>query len=51
MRRIAFWAVVVLVVFFVITNPSGASHMVTGIGHWLYGVGQAITTFFSNISP
>ena len=43
--------VVALVVFFVITNPAGASGVVVGIGNWLYGVGQAITGFFSNIAP
>ena len=43
--------VVVLVVFFVVTNPAGASSAVSGIGNWLYGVGQSVTSFFSSISP
>lgn len=43
--------VVALVVFFIVTNPAGASSAVSGIGAWLYGVGQSITSFFSNIAP
>jgi len=43
--------VVALVVFFIVTNPGGASNAVSGIGGWLYSVGQSITSFFSNIAP
>ncbi|MCE3553940.1 hypothetical protein LWC33_21090 [Pseudonocardia sp. RS11V-5] len=43
--------VIALVVFFIVTNPGGASGAVNGIGNWLYGVGQSVTTFFSNLAP
>jgi hypothetical protein len=43
--------VIALVVFFIVTNPSGASGAVNGIGNWLYGVGTNITTFLSSLAP
>jgi hypothetical protein len=43
--------VVALVVFFIVTNPGGASSAVSGLGGWLYGVGQNITSFFSSLAP
>ncbi|WP_181782939.1 hypothetical protein [Pseudonocardia pini] len=41
----------VLVIFFIVTNPGGASSTVSGIGSWLAGVGNSIITFFQGVTP
>jgi len=43
--------VLVLVIFFVVTDPGGASGTVSSIGTWLSGVGNSIITFFRGVAP
>jgi hypothetical protein len=43
--------VLVLVIFFIVTNPGGASNTVSGIGGWLASVGNSIITFFQGVAP
>lgn len=43
------WALVVLIVFFVVSNPAHAASTVGGILHWLRGCGEAIISFVSNV--
>jgi hypothetical protein len=43
--------VLVLVVFFIVTNPTGASSTVGGIGGWLADVGNSIITFLGGVLP
>lgn len=40
-----------LVVFYVVTNPGGASSTVTGIGNWLASVGNSVIAFFDGVTP
>jgi hypothetical protein len=37
------------VVFFILTNPNGASNSVSNIGNILYNAAQSTTTFFTNL--
>jgi hypothetical protein len=43
--------VLALVVFYVVTNPGGASSTVSGLGGWLANVGNNIIAFFDGVAP
>lgn len=49
MKRVLILVGVALVVFFIITNPGGASSAVQNIGNILYDSAQSVTTFFGNL--
>jgi hypothetical protein len=48
-KRVLILVGVALVLFFIITNPSGASAAVQNIGNILYDSAQSVTTFFGNL--
>lgn len=49
MKRILVILGVALLVFFILTNPGGASSSVQNIGNILYNAAQSVTVFFSNL--
>ena len=49
MKRLLIIVGVLLVLFFIITNPGGASSVVQNIGNILYDAAQSVTTFFNNL--
>jgi hypothetical protein len=48
-KKIAGWAVVVFLVWYLITNPTGAAHAMTRLMHFLKQVGNSIATFFNSL--
>jgi hypothetical protein len=48
-KRVLILVGVALVLFFIITNPGGASAAVQNIGNILYDSAQSVTTFFGNL--
>ncbi|MEK6438106.1 MULTISPECIES: hypothetical protein [unclassified Pseudonocardia] len=48
-KKLVTLLVVALVVFFILTNPNGASNSVSNIGNILYNAAQSTTTFFTNL--
>ena len=49
LRKIVGLLVVVLLIFFVITQPGAAATSVTNIGDTLYNAAQSITSFFTRL--
>jgi len=49
MRRLAFWAVVAFVVFFVVRNPHGAAATFHGIAAFLSSAASAVGQFLSSV--
>jgi hypothetical protein len=48
-KKLVTLLVVALVVFFILTNPMGASNSVSNIGNILYNAAQSVTTFFTSL--
>lgn len=49
LKTVAFWAVILLVIFFVVSNPAHAAASVQGILTALRHGAEAVITFVSNI--
>ena len=48
-KKIAGWAVIIFLAWYLITNPTGAAHMMTTVLHALKAVGNSIVTFFNSL--
>jgi hypothetical protein len=48
-KNILGWLAVSFIVWWVITQPGDAQHVVTNIGHWLTGAVSGLSNFFSSI--
>ena len=48
-KSIAGWLALALLIWWVIESPTGATHVVTNIGHFLSDAASGVTRFFSNI--
>lgn len=48
-RRIAIWAAVAFAAYYLITDPSGASHAVHGALHGLRSAGTSLSRFVSGL--
>jgi hypothetical protein len=48
-KKIAGWAVVIFLAWYLITNPTGAAHAMTSLMHFLKQVGNSIATFFNSL--
>lgn len=49
LKRLAGWAAVAFVIWFVIEQPVEAAHLVHNIGAGLSAAGKGLSTFFSSI--
>lgn len=49
LKRIITWAAVIFLVYYLVSNPTGAAHFVTGIINWLRGAGRSLATFFNSL--
>lgn len=48
-KTVLTWAAVVFVIYYVVTAPEGAAHVVdVGVG-WLKGAGSSLGTFLNNV--
>jgi hypothetical protein len=48
-KKILGLVVIALVVFFIITQPTGAAGSIQNIGNILYNAAQSVTTFFTSL--
>jgi len=48
-KKIAGWAVVIFLAWYLITNPTGAAHATTNLLDALKGVGNSVATFFNSL--
>jgi len=48
-KKIAGWAIIIFLAWYLITNPTGAAHAMTNLVHALKGVGNSIATFFNSL--
>jgi hypothetical protein len=50
MKKALGWIVLILVIFYIGTNPGPAADIATGVGHGIAGVFRNIGVFFSNLA-
>jgi hypothetical protein len=48
-QKIVTWALVVFVVFYLLTDPNGAAHFVSSCLNGLKSAGHSLSTFVSNL--
>jgi uncharacterized membrane-anchored protein len=48
-RKIVIWAIVVFVVFYVLTDPTGAAHFGSHLVNGLKSAGHSLSSFVSNL--
>jgi hypothetical protein len=48
-RKVVGWAIVIFLAWYLITNPTGAAHVMTGLLNALKGVGNSLATFFNSL--
>jgi len=48
-RKIVTWALVVFVVFYLLTDPNGAAHFVSNVLDGLKSAGHSLSTFVSKL--
>ncbi len=48
-KKIAGWAVIIFLAWYLITNPTGAAHATTNLLNALKGVGNSVATFFNSL--
>jgi hypothetical protein len=48
-KKVLTWALVIFLVFFVVSRPSAAAQVVRSIGNGLLNIGQGFGAFFSNL--
>ena len=49
LRKVVTWAIVIFIVYYLATNPTGAADFVKGIYHWLQGAGKSMTKFVNHL--
>ncbi len=49
LKKIITWAVVVFIVYYLVTNPAGAAAFVTTVFNWLKSAAAALVTFFNSL--
>jgi len=49
MKKIAMWAFIVFVIFFVVTSPTVAANVTKGIGTVLLGAAEGFGEFFTRL--
>jgi hypothetical protein len=48
-KKVLGWLVVIFLVWFLITNPTGAAAAVTNLLNALRGIGNSLATFFTSL--
>jgi hypothetical protein len=48
-KKIAGWAVIIFLAWYLISNPTGAAHAMTSLVNALKGVGNSLATFFNSL--
>ena len=48
-KKVLGWGLLALLIFFVVTNPTGAANTVKAIGGWLATIAAGIGDFFARL--
>jgi hypothetical protein len=48
-KKVATWAAIAFVVFYLATQPAGAAHFVHGVFSWLHGAANSMSTFVNSL--
>jgi hypothetical protein len=48
-KKVLTWALIIFLVFFVVSRPAAAAQAVKSIGNGLLGIGQGFGNFFSSL--
>jgi hypothetical protein len=48
-KKVITWAIVIFIAWYLITNPTGAAHVMTNLLNALKGVGNSLATFFNSL--
>ena len=48
-KKVVTWAIVIFIAWYLITNPTGAAHVMTNLLNALKGVGNSLATFFNSL--
>ncbi len=48
-KKIITWAVVVFLIYYLVTQPQGAGHAIGSILGWLKNAGSSLATFLNSI--
>lgn len=49
MKKVLTWAVVVFLVYYLVTQPHGAGHAIGTVLSWLKSAGSSLATFLNSI--
>jgi hypothetical protein len=49
LKKVLTWALVIFLVYFVVTRPGAAAGMVKSIGNWLVDMGRGFGDFLSRV--
>lgn len=49
LKKILTWAGIIFVVYYLVTSPQGAAHIVDGALNWLKSAGNALGAFLNDI--
>lgn len=49
LKKIVGWAVVVFLVYYLVTQPHGAGHAIGVVLNWLKSAGSSLATFLNSI--
>jgi hypothetical protein len=49
LKKVIGWAIVIFIVYYLATNPTGAAHFVHGVFNWLQGAGRSLAKFVNSL--
>jgi len=49
LRKIVTWAIVIFIVFYLLTQPSGAAHVINNLLNLLKEAGNSLATFVNSL--
>jgi hypothetical protein len=49
LRKVITWAIVIFIVFYLLTQPSGAAHVISNLLNLLKSAGNSLATFVNSL--
>ena len=49
LKKVLSWVLIVFVVYYLATQPTGAAHFVHSVFSWLHGAGNSLSTFVNHL--
>lgn len=48
-KKVLTWVLIIFVVYYLATQPTGAAHFVHGVFNWLHSAGNSLATFVNHL--